>query len=89
MKNSFKKRIRTKEKEEIYNVLAADSTIKKLVNDCLKAGASQLHLICLVAYCYQYGLEQGYANGFLKGRSAGIKIVHDEVMNHKNNNQDP
>lgn len=80
MKDSFKKRIHTKEKETIFNALTADSTIQRLVADCMKAGASQLHLMCLVVYCYQLGLEMGYKSGYTQGRSAGIKLVHDEVF---------
>ena len=82
MKDSFKKRIRTAEKDSIYASLVTDGTINRLCSDLLKAGAEQVHIICLVVYCYQLGLERGYKKGFVQGRSAGIKLVHDEVFKH-------
>ena len=77
MKESFKKRILTNEKEEIYKSLLSDSVISRIVSDCLKAGAEQIHLVCLVAYCYQLGLERGYTKGYKDGQSAGIKFACD------------
>jgi hypothetical protein len=79
MKDSFKKRILTKEKEDIFTSLSVDTTINRIVSDCMKAGASQVHLICLVSYCYQLGLERGYKNGYQQGQSAGIKIACDAI----------
>lgn len=78
MKNSYRQRYVTKEKKELYTALMQDKTLQRMVLDC--AGiVDEPRLIILLDYVYMLAYQQG--------RSAGIKLVHDQVCGEKDPDQ--
>lgn len=75
MKAQYKKKMITAEKQQIYDTLLNDKFINSLCMDCIKAGAQQISIICLVDCCYQLGREQGWT----AGRKYGFKQACDEI----------
>lgn len=62
MKESHKKRYLTKAKQELYNALAEDHTLIKMIADCQNAGLPEPHTIVLIDYVYHLGYDNGYKN---------------------------
>ena len=86
MKAPHRKKMLTAEKQQIYDTLLNDKFINSLCMDCIKAGAQQVSIICLVDYCYQLGREQGWT----AGRKYGFKQACDEmerVIDERNKNK--
>lgn len=86
MKAPHKKKMLTAEKQKIYETLLNDKFINSLCMDCIKAGAQQVSIICLVDYCYQLGREHGWTDG----RKYGFKQACDEmerVIDERNKNK--
>ena len=78
MKHSFKQRYITAEKKALYESLLQDRTLQRMVQDCI-GNADEPHLVILMNYLYALAYQQG--------RSAGIKLVHDQVCGEKDPDQ--
>ena len=78
MKNSYRQRYITQEKQELYKALMQDKTLQRMIQDCVGT-IDEPHLIILLDYVYMLAYQQG--------RSAGIKLVHDQVCGEKDPDQ--
>ena len=73
MKDSYKRRIVTKEKQKTFQTLSEDKILKRMFKDCIEAGVKESYLILITNYCYQYG----YDAGLEAGTAQGIKYAYD------------
>lgn len=75
MKESYKKRIITKEKLKTYQSLLEDKTLNRMMSDCRKAGFNDTTIVIMANYAYQYGYEAGQTDGFKQG----MQYTYDHI----------
>lgn len=79
MKESYKKRIITKEKLKTYQSLLEDKTLNRMMSDCRKAGLNDATIVIMANYAYQYGYEAGFEAGTAQGIEYAYQHINDLI----------